>query len=97
MDFVSVQTGGSGVEMISVFSRAPIQEGQDGDGRGEEEDESALVARPAAKLCNKELLAKQRTNFPHSILLMASAAPHKYGESSWLGMARDELDEYTMN
>lgn len=56
--------------MIPVFSRSPIQYWRDGDGRGkeEEEDESALVARPAAKLCNKELLAKQRTNvFPHSI------------------------------
>lgn len=65
LDFVSVQTGGLGLGMIPVFSRSPIQEGRDGDGRGEEEDESALVARPDAKLCNKELLAKQRTNvFP---------------------------------
>lgn len=60
-----MQTAGSGVGMIPVFSRSPIQEGRDGDGRGEEEDESALVARPVAKLCNKELLARQRTNvFP---------------------------------
>lgn len=65
LDFVSAQTGGRGVGMIPVFSRSPIQYWRDGDGRGEEEDESALVRRPAAKLCNKELQAKQRTNvFP---------------------------------
>lgn len=62
-----MQTGGSGVGMIPVFSRSPIQERQDRDGRGEEEDESTLVARPAAKLCNKELATKTNvfpTQFP---------------------------------
>ncbi len=29
---------------------------------GEEEEENSLVARHVGKLCNKELLAKQRTN-----------------------------------